>query len=382
VYNLHQGFYDFKPIILALKRQPDGSYSPVPDIVVTSVTRSGFGVEVADFMNGSENTLAFHIAELYTNDILRSRITLDDIGYDETRYLHAYADYPTHFTSGRWFQCLFQLWGNSLNRVYEHVKMDASERGIVNVGNGDTTRIRIVLTDAAGNETIIRFRATHTGQKVSPPQRTCNSDWTILDPKNHEGKYEGTNLRFIMPRNALYDYICYDATRKTQASAFSLRYGVGIASIPVHAYFDLFLKPTKPVPFSLRQKMALLYSDGKKTSGRAAVPEAGGWYKASVRAFGEYWLAADTAAPVVKPIGAVSGPLKAQKSIAISAIDAATSVKSFRGEVDSKWVLFEQHGNTWTYVFDEHCPPGKHRLSILATDEVGNETRKQFSFVR
>ena len=44
--------------------------------------------------------------------------------------------------------------------------------------------------------------------------------------------------------------------------------------------------------------------------------------------------------------------------------------------------LFEQHGNTWTYVMDEHCPKGPHELMLRAEDENGNKTELRFRFTR
>jgi hypothetical protein len=50
--------------------------------------------------------------------------------------------------------------------------------------------------------------------------------------------------------------------------------------------------------------------------------------------------------------------------------------------LDGKWILFEQHDDIWTYVFDEHCPKGRHTLRLKAEDESGNVAVKEFSFVR
>ena len=69
----------------------------------------GVGINVDDFMNGSENTLAFYTATLYLDDSLQAQITLDDIGYDVTRYVNGYADFRTKEQQHKWVQCLFQL---------------------------------------------------------------------------------------------------------------------------------------------------------------------------------------------------------------------------------------------------------------------------------
>ena len=126
----------------------------------------------------------------------------------------------------------------------------------------------------------------------------------------------------------------------------------------------------------------MVYNDGKRENGSAAEGAAQGWYKASVRSLGTYWLVVDTAAPVIKPVTAIKGNMAAAKQIAVRATDGITSVKSLRATLDGAWILFEQHGDTWTYVMDEHCGKGPHKLAITATDENGNATTSNFAFSR
>src|SRR5690606_31594248 len=91
------------------------------DTIKINSTMAGIGINVYDYMNGSDNTLNFYTAELYMDDALQVRIKLDDIGYDVTRYLHAYIDYKTRKTKGSWVQCFFELPGNRLHHIYEEL---------------------------------------------------------------------------------------------------------------------------------------------------------------------------------------------------------------------------------------------------------------------
>ncbi len=59
-----------------------------------------------------------------------------------------------------------------------------------------------------------------------------------------------------------------------------------------------------------------------------------------------------------------------------------TSVKTFSGYLDGKWICFEQHSDLFFYKFDEHCNKGKHKLVFKAEDENGNTATYQLSFVR
>ena len=136
------------------------------------------------------------------------------------------------------------------------------------------------------------------------------------------------------------------------------------------------------MPFNLRSKVVLMYSDGKDEEGSAAAPVDDGWYKTSVRAFGTYWLDVDTIPPVIKPQLKTSASAVKAKQILLDVKDAETSVKKFNGYIDDKWVCFEQHGSSFFYKFDEHCPVGKHTLFFKAEDENGNTSTYTVTFTR
>ena len=152
--------------------------------------------------------------------------------------------------------------------------------------------------------------------------------------------------------------------------------------VPVHHYFDLKINPNKPVPIYLQNKVAMIYSDGKSQDGRAAAITENGWYKAAVRDFGNYWLDIDTIPPVIKSQQKNNSNLSKAKQITFEVRDAMTSVKSFSGYLDGKWICFEQHGSLFFYKFDEHCTKGKHKLVFTAEDENGNIRTFDLNFVR
>jgi hypothetical protein len=235
--------------------------------------------------------------------------------------------------------------------------------------------VRIDLSDVYRNKTSVRFHLQQTATSEGPPceKPVYSNQRNIIDQPG---------ISFQLDETALYATTCLAISSKADLTSYSDRYLVGSADVPVHHYFDLQLKPNKLIPFDLRNKMAMIYSNGREERGTAAVPGNQGWYKASVRALGEYRLMVDSTAPSVKPIAAVNGNLGKARTIAFRVTDNLTSVKSLRGELDGKWILFEQNGSTWTYVFDEHCAKGTHRLVLTAQDENGNEAMASFTFTR
>jgi len=371
LYDRSQGIYQSEPQLYPLSLKA-GQYKTSQDSLSIPSESAGIGLVMDDYMNGSDNTLAIYSAEWYMDNVLQGRITLDDIGYDATRYLHAYADYSTKETGGPWIQCLFQLPGNKLNQIYSSLN-DAA--GFIHPGDQQYHQIRILVRDVSGNESENKFFLR------------CGSSKGNLSCQNpaRPGKlstFKTDQVSFYLDELALYDNACIPITKTAAADELSGILHIGRPGIPVHHYFELSLKADKLIPFTLRNKVAMIYSDGSDEHGKAAIAGTQGWYKASFRDLGDFHLAIDTAAPVLVPLGPCKGNLSSSKSLVFKATDNISSVKSFTGALDGHWILFEQHEQKWTYVFDSHCPKGAHKLVIRLSDENDNERTTTYTFNR
>lgn len=372
LYNAQESVYLQKPTRLKLKKNKN-YFEPIKDSVIVFANAINLGVAVNDYMNNSTNTLSFYTAQWYADEKLIGSITLDDIGYDETRYMNACADYKMQKETGNWFNSLFLLPNNQLRKLYH---FEQGENGKIVLSKDAPTAIRVVLTDVSGNVSEIKFKV-FKGENILPS--LCSNKWKSRVPNN----FETPNLKFSLPATALYDDICPEILQfsKPDLHYQSSEFAINKYSIPVHNYFDLSIKPEVVIPFALTSKMTLQYSDGKKISGKKA-SLSDGWYSASVRAFGDYWLAVDTTAPTIKSLLKNGALLSAKKEIRFVVSDNLSSVKSFKGSINGQWLCFEQHGDNWFYRVDEYCPKGKNKLQLSAIDENGNERKMQFDFTR
>jgi hypothetical protein len=372
IYNMERSIYDLGPQLINLRKGNGNEYIVPGDTISVSTQLAGIGIVSDDYMEGSDNTLAWYTAEWYMDDTLQGRIRLDDIGYDETRYLHAYADYRTRQGGGPWVQCLFRLPGNMLTRIYESLNPNY---GLIQRTDGQYRNMLIVLTDVSGNKSEVRFQLRNTASYATPP---CSLSFYA----GKQNPVEYSNVAFMLDERQLYADVCMPVSSIPDSSGISDRFNIGRGDVPVHHYFDLQLRPGKLIPFSQRSKIAMVYRDGRREDGRAAQPGNQGWYKASVRNLGTDQLVVDTLSPSITPLAPIKGSMAKAKQIAVRATDDITSIKTFRATLDGSWILFEQHGDVWTYVFDEHCSKGTHKLTITATDENGNATSSNFVFSR
>ena len=366
-------FYDLSPGKTIYNQQPlvkgltnaGNRYFLKDTIILQGPGHFGVGVEVNDFMDGSQNTLNFYTASWWLDGAPVGAIRLDDIGYDVTRYMHAYVDYGQMITQKRYAQLLFRQPGNLLQHVYESLEDD----GAFNLNDAAPHELRILLADALGNESEVVAWVKKTATAAA--NASCEQLFTAGKSNN----FQHPNVRFQLSKDALYDDVCFTFSKSPKANAFSEQFSLLRPTVPVHSYFTLSLKPNKAVPFALRQKMVLRYSDGKKTSGQAARFE-DGWYTARVRDFGDFWLEADTTAPTITPVAGRKG------RVTFRITDNQTNVAWAEAKLNGKWVVLEQHGPLWFYEIDGNTAGGKNTLLIRARDESGNERSLKQVFLK
>jgi Peptidase family M23 len=346
------------------------------DTVAFLPAATGIGIDVNDFMDGSENTLAFYTAKVFMDDQMQSMITLDDIGYDESRYVNAYADYKTRQLTHKWFQCMFRLPGNRLKSIYTYLN---PYDGRLDLTDRKAHKISILLTDVKGNTaTIIFYINPSLPLERYEPTKECTDFFA-----GKENSFSKPNVSFSLDERQLYENICFefseDNSDKDCSDLFHLHHGY----VPLHHYFSLRLKPNRVITPDLYGKVAMLHTDdGKTTDGRAAAQTDMGWFEAPVRNLGNYWLDIDTTGPVVTSLQKNNSNLSKATEITFQATDNQTSVHNFNGYLDGKWICFEQHDDLFFYKFDAHCPKGKHKLVFTAEDENGNKTSFELTFTR
>ena len=378
IYDWDKGVYEQTPHTYELVKK--GDIYTTKDTVYANYMMAGVGIKVNDYMNNSDNTLTYHTVKLTMNKAPFITIVLDDIGYDETRYLHALADYKTLKQKGEWIQCLFQQDGNRLDSIYHYASQYRryTQRGKLEFADETPKDVRIEITDAAGNATIVNFPLVYR----SVPDTTirpCTEELKFEVFK--ENSFVNPNVELMLDDKALYESLCFTFSAAYDSQAYSARYDIHKPYVPLHTWATLRIKPDKAIPFDKKDKIALAYSDGKNTSAKGAVYD-NGWYKASIRNFGTYYLVADDVPPVITSLQKEGAVLAQAGAIRFIAKEALTSVKSFTAELNGKWICFEQMGDTFVYEFDEHCKKGKHKLVVSATDENNNTQTLTYNFKR
>ncbi|KAA5537166.1 M23 family metallopeptidase [Taibaiella lutea] len=334
-------------------------------------------VKADDYMNGSPNTLGVYEMKLYMDDSLQAAWKLNDIDFDENRYVNAFADYKLKEENKGWYQTLFKTSGNKLSNYTFLNKYN----GELMLGADKKHAIRIELFDVLGNNATIKFDAV-SNLALATKTGNCNY-WRTSEIHSINTK----TLSFQCNAAALYDNICFKYSEEDSKKGISKAVQLMNTKVPLQNEAMLKVKLNKNISGYLQSKLVFIHHvkaaalPGNNPQDAAAASFENGWAKASIKTFGNYYVDIDTTGPAIKPLQK-EGDLGTAKTIRFTVTDNLTSVQNFRAELDGKWLRFVRVGDTYIYTFDEHCDSGNHNLTVKASDENNNDSKLIFTFSR
>ncbi len=354
----------------------EGTYRLPAGLRIRAHGRMAFGIQTHDYQNGSNNRLGAYRITLEADDRLLFRTEMERFSFDQTRFINAHVDYAERQRDRRWVQRSFRLPGNELP-LYE-----ARHDGFLTVRGEARHRLRYTIEDAAGNQAVLPFEVE--GVEGPPPLVPGGNVEAVL-PRTRPSTFDREGLRLVFPANAFYDEVPFTfGTMPAPPGAFSRAYRVHTPETPVHRRYQLSITASA-LPERLRDRALIATLDEK-----GDVVAVGGGYLAGTvtarpRAFGTFFIVADTLAPRISPVQFRDGQsFRGKKALTLRVYDDLSGIDRYVGKVDGHWVLFEYDpkARRLFYRFDEHVPPGRHHLAVEITDTAGNTARYEADFTR
>lgn len=368
VYDRRKSTYEQSPKVIALKKDA-GKYAPAGPSLLMNTDKVSFGITAFDRYSGSTNQNGIYKAVLYDNGKEMLRFRMNSITYDETRYLNAHIDYKTKLSGGPFIQHLSILPG-SIRGIYEGSPTD----GVIDIGDGEAHDIRIEVSDANGNKSVLQFSIRGTGQRPF-----INGNGANLFKPGHVNVFENEDVKFYLPENALYDSLHFNFSKQRRGTDWV--YQIHYPFVPVQEYFNLAIRPEKP--FRDTGKVIMKWSHAGKEKFEKAVFDKG-YYRTPFRNFGSFELFQDTLPPVIMPVGFREGmKMPPGGRLVFRIIDNSEELSSCNGYIDGTWILFSNDkGKTFIHNFDWNTGPGNHELRIEAEDKAGNRTERIYYFIK
>ncbi len=352
----------------------------------------GFGIETTDYTNIKEaGKLGAYSIDLRIDGKQIYYHELNEIGFDESRYINSHIDYAEEAKSNREVQKCFRDPNNMLS-IYQCLV----DEGIFHFNDEKTHEIKFIVKDFFGNSSVLQFKLESTKSKSKLVPRPSSLVPFKCSEKNI---FETPDMRIDIPPCSLYENIDFDysMSKDTLPGIFSAVHSIHYSEVPLHYACTLSIK-TKTIPENLRSKATIVLLDGNnnKTDQKGIysssnLPEGKGQKPGSgmvttqTKYFGRYAVVLDTIPPTIKPYNIFNGKnMSRAKTIAVTITDNLTNIKSYSATIDGKWVLmeYEYKKALLFYEFDDSISKGKHLFEVTVTDGKNNSHTFKAEFVR
>lgn len=375
IYDRNKSTYEQSPKIIPLKKTAKGYIVSSP-LTVVHTDNVSFAITSYDTQSGSANQNGIYEGIVYDNGIEMARFDMKEISYDYTRYINAHIDYKTKAGNGPYLQHLSELPGY-VNSIYTRGKSS----GVINLSDKKIHNIRIESRDAYGNSSVLKFAVKY----VPRTEQSANLPGKMFYPLMVNVGEGSEDCEYYIGEKGLYDSVRIRYSRQESGNpvVVSAIHTIGAAYIPVHEGLVVRIKPVRVLTPQEKNRLVIQRFAGRKKE--VVKPEWQGEYAvAKFREFGSFQLVLDETPPEIIPVGFKdSSDLSKATRIVLTIRDNLDEFKGFRSELDGKWLCFSNNkGKNFVYSFDEHCPPGEHKLKITVSDEAGNIATRVFTFTR
>ena len=335
---------------------------------LTAWGRIGVAISANDYMDGTTNNYGVRYVRLYVDDRLVSHSDVDRFSFSEDRLINSWTDYAEQRSTGRWYMRSAIAEHNDLRMLHA-----GSDRGWVTIDEERDYHLRYELEDLYGNTATYRF--VIRGERMAIPQWMPNYFYRL--EASRANRFYANGFELWIPEEELFEDVELDYEVSPSSVDHTDMYQLTERRVPLRRSAELTL-PVSPKPGVDVSKLYVARVEGNR---RAYV---GGEYKfgritANITELATYTVCADMIAPKIVPVN--NAAWKRQGSVVLRIADGETGIRSYRGRIDGRWVLFKYSSKTARLTCDlkaEGIGPGRHEVEVEVTDLRGNVRRETF----
>jgi hypothetical protein len=318
-------------------------------------------VKSYDYMDGTSNSYGVRKITLQADSQLIFKSDINRFSFDETRYLNSFVDYEEWMEKHSFYMKSFVEPGNKLRFI------ESVNRGIISINEERTYHLVYQLEDVFGNKTQLSVWIDGKEQAIPAPL----TDGREYFHWKSENKFGAKGVRLTIPADNLYDDVYFRYSVKEDSTTLAAMHRLHDRTIALHKQAQLSIHLQKD-PLENKQQYGIVRQQNKRLFWIGGAYR-NGWIDADIRELGSYTIAQDTVPPTITPVSPAAWA--ASRTITLRITDNLSGVKSYRGEIDGQFVLFELDGKKGlvTYHFDkERLPKGPHKLVFTLTDVCNN----------
>ena len=352
---------------IELEKISDGLYK-APKIYTSG--KIGIGLQMYDNQDLSLfNKNGIHSIKIFMDDKIISDYNYNNIKFDDSQYLNLLIDYKEFKSKKIRVQKLF----NPNNSNISFIDKD-EKNGKFSIEENKSYDLLIEISDFKKNTSRIEMKIT--GRETNFIHPTIEGE-LILPENEYLFKFKDQTVH--LKKNTFY----YPTRLNVYKDQDSIKITPDISLFKKSFNIEFFANKYDSI--SKRQSFIARLNKKKKIAYSPTIVKDSIFISKSVQA-GTYFLAKDSIPPKIKPINFKKNQwLSKSKFLKVKIEDDLSGIKSYEGEINGKWVLFEYEpkNKNLTYNFNDlKFKSGKQDLKLKVTDNVGNESIFQTTFYR
>ena len=333
--------------------------------LITAWGRISAAISANDYMDGTTNNYGVRYVRLYVDDKLVSHSDVNRFSFSEDRLINSWTDYHVQRTTGRWYMRSAIAEYNDLSLLHAD-----EDKGWITIDEERDYHFRYELEDLYGNITVYRFVVR--GQRMELPLRVPNYFYRM--DASRDNRFSANGIELWVPQGQLFEDVDLDYDVIPSDTDCTAIFQLTKVRVPLRKSAELTL-PVMPKGDVDATKLYIARVDGDRRI------SCGGTYKygritANITELASYTVCADTIAPKITPIGETTWKKRGVVTFRIA--DSETGIRSYRGKIDGRWVLFKyssKNARLWCDLKAEGITPGNHKIEIEVEDMRRNKSR-------
>ncbi|QHI36080.1 Murein DD-endopeptidase MepM [Kordia antarctica] len=333
----------------------------------------GLGVNSYDKQDLAFNKNGIYELESFVNGVKNFSYSFKKFSFGESRYINTLIDYERYKEKKQRVQRCFVTPANKLS-IYN----DVVNNGILKIEEGKEYTIVLKVKDFKNNTTTITVPIVGKKQNITQKKKETVTNHLITRNAAHTIKEDLVSV--YIPKQAFYEDFYFELAKDKKG-----RYTIHNDKVPAHKNFVITFDVSSYTEKE-RKQLFIASLDRKKKPSYSSTKKKGTKFTTSTKNLGTYFLAKDTIPPKVRPINFAKDKwISNKKYLKIKVTDDLSGVRSYRGTINGKWVLFEYDAKKGMLIYnfsDLIFEEAKHNLKLIVTDNVGNNTTFTSTFFR
>ena len=356
----------------------NGNYQLSNNTIITAFGQIGVGINTYDQQSGASNQNGVYSVMLFDNNELIYKSELSKFSFDHSRALNAMLDYDIYLCKKTRFQKSCVAPNNPLT-IFKEQK----NNGTITIANNETKPINYLVSDFNKNSAMLSFNIL--GKKPEAINiATIRAKVDTILKYSDDNILDKHNIMVSFPKGVLYNDLHLQYQEKPALkNSLTPVYQIHNGYTPIHDFIEVSIKVGR-ITEEQRKKVVLVNIDQN-----GAISSKGGEWRnnyltAKSKVLGGFTIMLDTVAPTINPINIFANKnMAGNSSIICTMSDNLSGIKTYRGEIDGKWILMDYDGKTskLTYFFD-NLPNGNHSFKLEVTDFGNNKTVMEIPFIR